>query len=151
MAAAAFAVSRSLSGRARRNSHWRIAEVRLGAPPGASSRSTSIRAISALSGSAVVARRASSACQKIGSRLIEVSCPAIVTDRFVGDAERHQYICWPPLIDSVEPVTKPAFSSTRKATPRAISSALPSRLTGILATILPSTSGGTAATMSVSI
>src|SRR6185503_3765349 len=63
---------------------------------------------------------------------------------------RHQYMCWPPLIDRVEPVTKPAFSSTRKATPRAISSALPSRPTGIRATILPRTSSGTAATMSVS-
>src|SRR3954454_25038197 len=63
----------------------------------------------------------------------------------------HQYMCCPPLIDSVEPVTKPAFSSTRKATPRAISSALPRRPTGIRATILPSTSSGTAATMSVSI
>src|SRR3954470_13761481 len=62
----------------------------------------------------------------------------------------HQYMCWPPLIDRVEPVTKPPFSSTRKATPRAISSALPSRPTGIFATILPSTSSGTAATMSVS-
>src|SRR6476661_10580607 len=63
---------------------------------------------------------------------------------------RHQYMCWPPLIDSVEPVTNPPFSSTRKATPRAISSALPKRPTGIFATILPSTSSGTAATMSVS-
>src|SRR4029079_5091826 len=68
-----------------------------------------------------------------------------VTDR------RHQYMCWPPLIDSVDPVMNPAFSSTRTATPREISSALPRRLTGIRATILPSTSSGTAATMSVSI
>src|SRR6185369_11437328 len=67
--------------------------------------------------------------------------------RVVAVALWHQYMCWPPLIDSVEPVTKPAFSSTRKATPRAISSALPSRPTGIRATILPRTSGGTAATM----
>ena len=97
---------------------------------------------------------ASSARQNIGSRLIEVW--------MAGDQHRafdrrrvirplHQYMCWPPLIDSVEPVMKPPFSSTRKATPRAISSALPSRPTGILATILPSTSSGTAATMSVSI
>src|SRR5688572_28722153 len=68
-----------------------------------------------------------------------------------GLAEHHQYICCPPLMDRVEPVTKPAFSSTKKATPRAISSALPRRLTGILATILASTSSGTAATISVSI
>jgi glutathione synthase/RimK-type ligase-like ATP-grasp enzyme len=63
---------------------------------------------------------------------------------------RHQYMCWPPLIDSVEPVTNPAFSSHRKATPRAISSALPRRPTGIRATIFCRTSSGTAATMSVS-
>src|SRR6185369_10292671 len=63
----------------------------------------------------------------------------------------HQYMCWPPLIDSVEPVMNPASSPTRKPTPRAISLALPSRLTGIFATILASTSSGTAATMSVSI
>jgi hypothetical protein len=44
-------------------------------------------------------------------------------------------MCWPPLIDSVEPVMKPAFSSHRKVTPRAISSALPRRPTGIYATI----------------
>src|SRR3546814_7670910 len=42
-----------------------------------------------------------------------------------------QYICWPPLIDSVDPVTNPASSAHRKATPRAISCALPSRPTGI--------------------
>src|SRR5258707_10001404 len=71
--------------------------------------------------------------------------------RVGGDALWHQYMCWPPLIDSVEPVMKPPFSSTRYATPRAISSALPRRPTGIRATILPSTSSGTAATMSVSI
>jgi len=46
---------------------------------------------------------------------------------------------------------KPASSAQRKATPRAISDALPSRPTGILATILASTSSGTAATISVSI
>src|ERR671912_358753 len=62
-----------------------------------------------------------------------------------------QYMCWPPLIDSVEPVMKPASSATRNITPRAISSALPSRPTGILATIFSSTLAGTAATMSVSV
>src|SRR5260370_15826289 len=62
-----------------------------------------------------------------------------------------QYICWPPLIDRVEPVMKPASSAIRNITPRAISSALPSRPTGILATIFSSTLAGTAATMSVSV
>ena len=51
-----------------------------------------------------------------------------------------QYMCWPPLIDRVEPVMKPPSSPHRKATPRAISSAWPSRPTGILATIFSSTS-----------
>ena len=62
-----------------------------------------------------------------------------------------QYMCWPPLIDSVEPVMKPASSAIRNITPRAISSALPSRPTGILATIFSSTLAGTAETMSVSV
>lgn len=61
-----------------------------------------------------------------------------------------QYICCPPLIDIVDPVTKPASSAIRNNTPRAISSALPKRPTGIFATIFSSTFGGTAATMSVS-
>ncbi len=30
-------------------------------------------------------------------------------------------MCWPPLIDSVEPVMKPPSSETRNSTPRAIS------------------------------
>ena len=50
----------------------------------------------------------------------------------------------------VEPVMKPPSSATRNSTPRAISLALPRRPTGMRATILASTSGGTAATMSVS-
>ena len=74
---------------------------------------------------------------------------------FQAAAFRHnrdaQYMCWPPLIDSVLPVMNPASSATRNTTPRAISLALPSRPTGMRATILASTSGGTAATMSVSI
>src|SRR5687768_658395 len=61
-----------------------------------------------------------------------------------------QYMCWPPLIDSVEPVMKPASSAIRNITPRAISSARPKRPTGIFATIFSSTCGGTARTMSVS-
>ena len=70
------------------------------------------------------------------------------------DCVRHdhsgQYMCCPPLMLSVDPVTNAASSEQRKDTPRAISSALPSRPTGILATIFSSTSFGTAATMSVS-
>lgn len=62
-----------------------------------------------------------------------------------------QYICCPPLIDIVDPVTNPASSLHRNATPRAISSAWPKRPTGIFATIFSSTGAGTAATMSVSI
>src|SRR5215472_10529954 len=53
-----------------------------------------------------------------------------------------QYICWPPLIDSVEPVTKVAVSETRNSTPRAISSAWPRRPIGMRATIFFSTSSG---------
>ena len=34
-----------------------------------------------------------------------------------------QYMCWPPLMLMVEPVTKPASSEHKNATPRAISSA----------------------------
>lgn len=49
-----------------------------------SSRSTSIRAIKALSGNARSTAAASSADQNAGSRLIDVSCPAIVTERLVG-------------------------------------------------------------------
>ena len=62
-----------------------------------------------------------------------------------------QYICCPPLMLSVDPVTNPPSSEHRNATPRAISLAWPRRPTGILATIFSSTSAGTAATMSVSI
>ncbi len=62
-----------------------------------------------------------------------------------------QYMCWPPLIDRVAPVMNPASSAHRKATPRAISCACPSRPAGIRATIFSSTLAGTAATMSVSI
>ncbi len=68
-----------------------------------------------------------------------------------GEGEISQYICCPPLMDSVLPVMKPPSSATRNSTARAISSARPSRPTGMRATILASTSVGTAATMSVSI
>lgn len=68
-----------------------------------------------------------------------------------GRAFARQYICWPPLMLRVEPVTNPPSSEHRNTTPRAISFAWPSRPTGILATIFSSTSAGTAATMSVSI
>ena len=62
-----------------------------------------------------------------------------------------QYICCPPLMLIVDPVTNPPSSEHRKLTPRAISLAWPNRPTGILATIFSRTGGGTAATMSVSI
>ena len=62
-----------------------------------------------------------------------------------------QYICWPPLMDRVDPVMKPASSATRKTTPRAISCACPSLPTGMRATIFSSTCAGTADTISVSI
>src|SRR5581483_5937248 len=38
---------------------------------------------------------------------------------------------WPPLMESVDPVMKPASSAARNKTARAISSGLPSRPTGI--------------------
>ena len=77
--------ARALGVHSRANSHCRIAEARLGATA-ASSRSASMRAISALSGSRISAARASSAAQNIGSSAIDVSCPAIVTERFSGAA-----------------------------------------------------------------
>ena len=65
-------------------------------------------------------------------------------------APRPQYMCCPPLIESVEPVMKPMSSSTRNSTPLAISLACPSRPTGMVAMIFSSTFSGTARTMSVS-
>ena len=61
-----------------------------------------------------------------------------------------QYMCWPPLIDIVEPVTKSASSPQRNTTPRAMSWALPRRRIGMFWIIFSSTRSGTAATMSVS-
>lgn len=49
-----------------------------------STRAASIAATSADSGSPRRPAAASNARQKTGSRLIDVSCPAIVTDRFTG-------------------------------------------------------------------
>ena len=72
------------------------------------------------------------------------------THRRMRPGDRLQYMCCPPLTDIVDPVMKSASSATRKATARAMSSALPSRPTGILAMIFWSTSSGTARTMSVS-
>ena len=63
----------------------------------------------------------------------------------------HQYICCPPLIDSVDPVMKPAFSLVRNSTPRAISSAWPRRPIGICATIFSITLSGIVASISVAI
>jgi len=71
-------------------------------------------------------------------------------DAALPEDDRLQYICWPPLIDSVEPVTKSASSEVKNPTPRAMSSGLPSRPVGILATILCRTSSGMARTISVS-
>ena len=56
----------------------------------------------------------------------------------------------PPLMESVEPVMKSASSEVRKATPRAMSCAVPSRARGMRAMIFYNTSGGTARTISVS-
>ena len=67
------------------NSHWRIADVRFGGRA-ASSRATSICATSALIGIPRSRAAASSARQNMGSRLIEVSWPAISTDLFFGGA-----------------------------------------------------------------
>jgi predicted MFS family arabinose efflux permease len=74
--------------------------------------------------------------------------PPSVVQAVAGPGD--QYMCWPPLTDSVEPVMKPLSSSTRYSTALAISSAWPRRPTGILATIFSSTWAGTARTMSVS-
>ena len=76
--------------------------------------------------------------------------PALACAKAPGLDSQHQYMCCPPLIDSVLPVMKSAPSAVRNATPRAISSAWPSRPTGMRATIFCSTSAGTARTMSVS-
>src|SRR4029077_3110079 len=63
---------------------------------------------------------------------------------------RYQIKYLPPLIESVEPVMKPASSAARKTTARAISSGSPRRLTGICGiTFFSSTSFGTACTISV--
>jgi phosphopantothenoylcysteine decarboxylase/phosphopantothenate--cysteine ligase len=71
--------------------------------------------------------------------------------RALPSAERlAQYICCPPLIDSVEPVRKSPSSAVRNTTPRAMSCARPRRPIGMRAMIFSSTSGGTARTMSVS-
>ena len=60
-----------------------------------------------------------------------------------------QPMCRPPLMEKSAPVTKPASSEATHDTMEAISSGVPSRLTGIVATILSSTSWRMALTMSV--
>ena len=102
---------------ARNHSHWRIAEVRLGAPPGVSSRSTSIRATSALSGNPSATAACSIATQNIGSRLIEVSCPAIVIERLVGL----------PKITSQSPGRSPQGRPAARAYARKTSRRMPAR------------------------
>jgi len=57
-------------------------------------------------------------------------------------------MCWPPLIDSVEPVMNPPSSSTRKATPRAIFLRLAEATNRNLGDDLAEHVFGTAATMS---
>ena len=79
---AAFAAA--IAAPARANSHWRIAEVRLGGDC-ASSRAASISATRALTGAALL-RRDFQRVPEIGSRLIEVGCPAISTERLTGGA-----------------------------------------------------------------
>ena len=67
------------------NSHCRMADVRFGVFV-ASRRSTSISATSAFKVHPRSRAAASSACQNIGSRLIEVAWPAISTERLRGGA-----------------------------------------------------------------
>lgn len=139
---------RSLPANARSNSQTLIALERLVVL------ASSIRATRALRLIASSSAARFNAAQNTGSRLMLVAWPNRFTDRLISPlpaTRRAQYICWPPLIDSVEPVMNPASSAQRKATPRAISSAWPSLPTGTRATILVSTSCGTAATISVSI
>jgi len=57
---------------------------------------------------------------------------------------------WPPLAVREAPVMNEASSRARKATQAAISSALPSRPTGMAATMRSITFAGTAMTISVS-
>ena len=150
---AAFAQSILALPSARSNSHWRIADVRFGTRSALEPLRVDLRD-QRIDRAAPLAR---GGFEGAPEHRLEADRGLMAGDQhraFLSAARSrpcHQYICWPPLIDSVEPVMKPAFSSTRNATPRAISSALPRRLTGIRATILPSTSSGTAATISVSI
>jgi hypothetical protein len=62
-----------------------MAEVRFGARAELN-RSLSISAMSALTGQPRSFAACSNARQNMGSRLIEVGCPAIRTERFVGGA-----------------------------------------------------------------
>ena len=101
--------------RARSNSQTRIALARL-AGSGASIRAASIRATSAESGSACSRRRLD---QRVPEDRLEADRGGVArrsaTERLTGPAMARvravppQYMCWPPLIDSVDPVTKPAI------------------------------------------
>jgi hypothetical protein len=64
-------------------------------------------------------------------------------------ARGDQTKCWPPLMVSVEPFTKPASSLARYSTAWAISSASPRRPVGIVEMILLRMSSATAITISV--
>ena len=72
--------------------------------------------------------------RRAGDPALQVAGPPGRLSRIV------RYMCCPPLIDSVDPVMNSASSAVRKATPRAMSIALPSRPTGMRATIFSSTS-----------
>lgn len=74
---------RSLAATQRETSHTRIAPASPGGVS-ASRRSASIRATSALTGTPSSSARAFSMSQNTGSRLIEVLCPAISTERLTG-------------------------------------------------------------------
>ena len=74
-----------------------------------------------------------------------VGAPGPSPARPFGDQTK----CWPPLMVSVEPLTKPASSLARYSTACAISSASPRRPVGIVEMILLRISSATAITISV--
>ena len=65
------------------------------------------------------------------------------------EERKTQPMCNPPLTANSAPVVKPEVSQASQLTMEAISSGVPRRLTGIVATIFSSTSGLIALTMSV--
>ena len=83
---------------------------------------------------------------KAGADLIGARCCDALA---FGDCGPVQAMCWPPFAAIVAPVMNPASSLARNATHFAISSAVPSRPTGICAVMLSRTFSGMAATISV--